>query len=1071
MRQADVDFVARYVGLQRPEIPPHPGAVTSIPVVLVAPDGSIKSDSAKLTAALYRETWNNTLVYKDGRYHYDTARKLDAIGAASTITITAGKGKIPVTAPTSGAYVLRVCDGDSGAVTSIGFFAAVNDWDDNISREDPEKLELSVVPAPPIDLATPFPAPTIENVSKLFAPIVASSAKPTDEPRTGFKIDSLAQVLVRSPFAGRLLLTIETDSIASTQVIDMPASHMLVAIHIPRECRPNAYVCATVIRAIDPNAAWGVHRAFGVAPLNVNNDDRKLTITLAAPSEVRPAQSLDVHLRAVDSCGNPVANASIDVSAVDEGICQLTNFEIPDPFGFFYARRALGVSSADLYSQLMPEVAKPDKTSAVGGDGDSEDSRHRSPVSAKRVKPVALVSNIIRTDENGEAMTSFSLPQFAGQLRISAIGHARAEFGSADSHTFVRSPLLVQASWPRFIAPGDLFSVTLTAFNNSPDSGTVDLHPEVLDQPALIHFANTIPPTMLRAGAQTTQVLNVTTDRACGVAHVRLVATMNSERFEETVEIPIRPANPTITTGGFAIATPDSPAKAAIPTSFLPGTRRFEIRATPFPSLELPQGLDYLERYPYGCAEQTTSTLFPLVYLSDIGAQIAPGVFSKDRVDDKVRAGIIRLLGMQTADGGIAMWPGERSAWPWVSVYAAHFLIEAQNAGHDVPEDLRAHLMAYVRNLLNQSTDDPDELQTQAYACYVLALAGKPDRAAMDRIGELLNRPKANCPQARFHLAAAWVATGRRDRAANLIPNVLPPDRSGRQLAGNIGSAVRDRAIILSTLLTVDPNRPDLPALAQQLADAGKKGQWRSTQDTAFAVMALGQYLRQVKPAAPYDSAELVAGAARLANAGAGESIDWVAPATQPSSDSPQLNIAGPAGAKAYLSWLATGVPTDSPPASDSGIKIRRQFLAESGKPVNRNTVHSGDLVQVELSVESDSALDNVVIEDLLPAGLEIENPRLDTTAKDTTDGAKAPDSFQANRTDMRDDRMIIVGDLSAGIGHYTYTCRAVTPGVFALPPVRAECMYDLGTSSLFGAGTFTVIGAHDTTIANTGHD
>src|SRR5206468_666203 len=139
------------------------------------------------------------------------------------------------------------------------------------------------------------------------------------------------------------------------------------------------------------------------------------------------------------------------------------------------------------------------------------------------------------------------------------------------------------------------------------------------------------------------------------------------------------PASPTIATGGYAIATPDTPASIAMPTNLLAGTSSFQIRVTPFPSLQLPQGLDYLERYPYGCAEQTTSTLFPLVYLNDIGTQIAPGVFGKDRVDEKVRAGVLRLLGMQTADGGIAMWPGERMAWPWVSVYAAHFVVEAQN--------------------------------------------------------------------------------------------------------------------------------------------------------------------------------------------------------------------------------------------------------------------------------------------------------------------------------------------------------------------------------------------------------
>jgi uncharacterized protein YfaS (alpha-2-macroglobulin family) len=1077
--ETDIDRVSRYVGVQRPEFPLHPGQSTRIPASLIAPDGSLGTNTTNLTATLYRETWNNTLFFKDGRYHYDSSRKLDRVGKPTQVSIVEGKGEVPVAPPVSGAYVLRICDGDDGAVTSIGFFAAYGEWDDNISREDPEKLELSIVPAPRIDLAQWIHPITANSVATAFATPQMPTTQPIEtKENKGFAVDSLAEVLVRSPFAGRLLLTVETDSILQSQVIDMPASHMLVPIVIPRNCRPNAYVSATVVRAIEPNATWRVHRAIGVTPLKINNDDRRLNIAVAAPAEVRPEQTLDIALRVVDSRGNPVANASIDVSAVDEGICQLTNFATPDPFGFFYAPRAWGVTAADLYGQLMPEVARPDKTSAVGGDGEATDSRHHTPISAKRVRPVAMVNNVIRTDENGDARTSFSLPQFVGQLRVMAVAHAQDKFGDADAHTLVRSPLLVQSSWPRFVAPGDAFTVTLTAFNNSSSSGEVNLSANAVDDAPLLRFVDSnqppaqLGPIMIRAGGQSTQILNVIANRACGVAHVHLVATLDSERFEETVEIPVRPASPVITTGGYAVATPDHPAALSQPTGFLPGTDHFEVRVTPFPSLQLPQGLDYLERYPYGCAEQTTSTLFPLVYLSDIGQQIAPGVFAKERVDDKIHAGIIRLLGMQTADGGVAMWQGGRTPWPWASVYVAHFVVEAQNAGHDIPEDFRTHLMTYVRNLLNHSTDQSDELETQAYAAYVLALAGKPDRAAMDRIGEIVNKPQYDCPQARFHLAAAWVAAGRRDRAGNLLPTTIPPLRNTRQLAGNVGSAVRERAILLSTLLMVDPDRADLPALAQQLADAGKNGQWRSTQDTAFAVMALGRYLRQCKAAANYDTAQLIQGAARLASAGAGESLNWIAPTTQPASESPQLQITGPEEAKAYVAWLSNGVPTTAPADADNGLKIRRRFLDERGKPIEHNTVRSGDLVQVELSVESSTPLENIVVEDLLPAGLEIENPRLETSAKDTTEGAKqsAP-SFNVGHIDMRDDRMIIMGELQPGAGQYVYTCRAVTPGKFTLPPARAECMYDLGTSSIWGAGSFTVIGAHDTPIADTGHE
>src|SRR5206468_5077292 len=217
-------------------------------------------------------------------------------------------------------------------------------------------------------------------------------------------------------------------------------------------------------------------------------------------------------------------------------------------------------------------------------------------------------------------------------------------------------------------------------------------------------------------------------------------------------------------------------------------------------------------RYPYGCAEQTISTSFPLIALRELGPSIAPaGTFDGKRVSDKVQAGITRLLGMQTSDGGIAMWPGERQAWPWASVYAMHFLIEAEAAGHAVPDDLRDRLLGYVRHVIDKSGDDAETIETQAYACYVLALAGKPPLASMNRLGEICK----DAAQARLHLALAYVAAGRRDLAGPLVATRVIP-RTARESGGSLGSPARDRAIQLEAMLAANADSADLPVLAQR---------------------------------------------------------------------------------------------------------------------------------------------------------------------------------------------------------------------------------------------------------------
>jgi uncharacterized protein YfaS (alpha-2-macroglobulin family) len=755
-RQIDVDALSEYLAVRASgTATARPADPVAFDVALVGVDGKASPRDAGVEASVFRETWNSSLVQRYGRYRYESTRVLDPVKSDGALVVpvrvTGGRGVCTLTLPASGSYVLRVKDPATGAMTSLVFYVSDGSpWDDSISREHPERLEVVLLP----DGAA---VPDEKD---------AGEANPHRKaPEVKFRVGQQARVLVRSPFAGRLLLAVETDGVIDTHVIEMPASQVVVPVEVTDACRPNAYVTATVVRAIDPNAKWRTHRAFGATRLSVDPVGQKFQLTVTAPSEARPRQSLPVEVTVVDADGAPVSGTAITLAAVDEGILQLTGFATPDPLGFFTSRRALAVASADAYSELMPEVARPDAASSTGGDG-AIGPRHSTPVHAKRVKPVSLVSEVLRTDEHGVARTTLALPEFVGSLRLMAVGYAGARFGSAERNVPVRSPLLVQSSFPRFAAPGDRFEVPLVVFNNSATEGEATIALEVLDSDgpaALFGFEGAkshrldLAPVRIAAGGQCTLACTMIANSAVGVGRVRLTATLGAETFEENLELPVRPASPNIARGGYAAATPGEPCRLVVPGGMMPGTESLDIRVTPWPELQMPTGLDYLERYPYGCAEQTVSTCFPLAFLSDIGPRIAPGVFEPQRVNDKLLAGIYRLLGMQTADGGIAMWPGGRESWPWASIYAAHFLVEAEKAGHPVPEDFRRHLLAYARRLVDQGGDDGDLVEAQAYACYVLGLAGKPDRAAMSRLGELT---RADAPAA-YTVTAPQRASGR----------------------------------------------------------------------------------------------------------------------------------------------------------------------------------------------------------------------------------------------------------------------------------------------------------------------
>jgi alpha-2-macroglobulin len=1064
-REIPVDGAPYYVGLRLKDYLAVQTAC-HCEVALVSPDGKPAERDASVKVEVLRDTWNNSLIFRDGHYSYESTRVLAAVpGVGSELTIHQGKGAVDFAVPEPGGYVVRVTDVKTHVVTTRAMYATSGEWwEDAISREKPDRLQVTVLPG-----VEGLEEGGVRDAASPDGNVSGKSGPPK------FHVGEQARVRVQSPFAGELLLTVETDDVVTTRVIEMKASQTEIPIEITDAMRPNAYVTAVVVRAVDPGATWRTHRAFGIAPLNVDEGDRRLHIDFAGPTELLPNHTLDVDVHVTDAQGHAVNNAGVTLAAVDEGICQLTNFSTPDPLGYFTSRRALGVDGADIYSLLMPEVARPEKISPVGGDGGDEyDPRHRTPVSAKRVKPVALVSAIMHTDAGGVAHAHFSVPAFEGQLRLMAVAYAQAKLGSAATPVTVRSPLIVQSSWPRFAAPGDKFAVPIVVFNNTALAGAAKVRVKMVDAAEGVNplgFEGTkereiaLPDVTLAVGGQGVAWLNVMAGKAVGVGQCVVTVQLGDQTTQDVAELPVRPASPDIVRGEDAIATVDKPAALVIPAGLVTGTGKLQIQVLPKPQLNLPKGLQYLDHYPYGCAEQTVSTCFPLVYLHDVGQQIAPGMFVKQAIDDKVQRGIMRLLAMETADGGVAMWPGYREDWPWASVYAAHFLVEARAAGHAVPEDFEKRLLAYLRTVLQQPADGDISVETQAYAAYVLALAGKPERTAMNHLDEAAAKmPAGSCGMSQVYLSAAWLAAGRRDRATALLADRLPVPRTGRQLGGDLASPVRDQATLLSTLLAVDPDRPEVARLARQLADEGRAGQWRSTQETALAVMALGHYLRQSQADVSFETAQLLVDHQVVASAKAGESLVWNAPQDRDLAAVPvEVQVTGKAGAKGFVGWLQTGVPLEPPADADHGVKVRRRYLDEKGGSLDGKELESGQLVQVELTIEG-GALQHVVIEDLVPAGLEVENPRLNSAAN----GKQKPETpstgaFVDSRLEVRDDRIVVMGDFAGGSGKYVYLARAVTPGTFVVPPVRAECMYDLGINSISGSGgTLTIRAASE---------
>jgi len=648
--------------------------------------------------------------------------------------------------------------------------------------------------------------------------------------------------------------------------------------------------------------------------------------------------------------------------------------------------------------------------------------------------PVALWSGVVRSGADGLVSVPFTVPEsYSGRLRLMAVAVSGRRSGAQAAVCAVRAPVLVQASLPRFLAPGDRCRVPVTVFNQ----GVAGEAEVAVTAEGALRAAPTSQRLALAAGSSAVAWIDVVAADAMGAGVFTVSARLGGEGHRERSELMVRPAVPVATVGGSLSVLPGKPLAVPAPLGFLAGGwRAARVRLDPAPDLGVPLAIERLLAYPHGCTEQVAAGCLALVRLPEfLPAEARPAAAAR------LAHGFARLELAATRDGGLSMWPGERTAWPWASVFVLHLLHEAAIAGYAVPADLRDNLIGYARAQLGRN--DAEELATRCYAAHVLALHGQPQPAALARLAAEVAGPHAwVTPECTLHLAAAWLAAGDRTRAAALVPPALAP-RQERRDGGDCGSGTRDRAIALLALVGLDPQRPEAARLARELAD---ERTWGSTQDTAWAVLALGRWRATLRPA-PYVRASLLDGATVLAEGGGALAWDGAAlPAGL------IARIEGGEGAIGFLSWTAAGIPAAAPPAVSAGLTVERAWSPAG--PIRR-----GDLITVTLSVTSPDGRPrrNVVVEDLLPAGFEIENPSLATSAAQGAQAVEA-EGLRPDHVEMRDDRLVMVGDLRDRRPlRHRYLVRAVAAGSFALPPPSAECMYDSSVRARGAAGTLVI--------------
>jgi len=674
----------------------------------------------------------------------------------------------------------------------------------------------------------------------------------------------------------------------------------------------------------------------------------------------------------------------------------------------------------------------------LGIGGDEGLNRKSKSTKANRFKPVVLFLGPFHLDKGQTSTHKIKLPQYIGSVRVMVVAGENHAYGFAEKAVPVKKPLMVLATLPRVLGPGETVKLPVTIFAMEKNIRNVTIRVEANPFIQLVGSDNKTV-AFARPGDEVVD-FDLKVKSALGIGKVKVIATSGSERAEYAVELDVRNPNPYVTN----VYEGTTEAGQSWNTSYTPvgmsGTNTATLEVSSIPPLNLEKRLRYLVMYPHGCVEQTTSSVFPQLALKDL-LDLSPGW--KKEIERNVMAGIQRLRTFQTADGGMSYWPGEGYADEWASNYAGHFMIEAQNFGYSLPVSFMPNWKKYQRGkaLTWTSYEGGTNDVIQAYRLYTLALAKAPELGAMNRLKELKNLSVA----ARWRLAATYVLVGQKDVAQQLINGQSITVNKYQEMDLTYGSDARDEAMIMETLVLMgDKIRAGM--VLQNLSRHLGSDEWMSTQTTAYALIAIARLTGKFADNKVLDFSYTING-----KPGSYRSNARIAqiPVKVEGSASGNVQITNKSGQLLYARLITRGQPEigDATEAANN-LQIEVNYLDMDGNALDARAIQQGTDFKAEVTITNPGMLgdyDQMALSQIFPSGWEIHNSRMDNTPAVDENGNPLPSKYSIPRyQDIRDDRIYTYFNIPVRQKvTYVVLLNASYLGRFYLPGVSCEAMYN----------------------------
>ncbi|HEX5393111.1 MAG TPA: alpha-2-macroglobulin [Rhodocyclaceae bacterium] len=990
-----------------------------------------------LPVRLFRENRNWYWRFDDQRGWHSGYTETDELVSTTQVSVPAGgRGKLLLPVK-YGRYRVEVFNPETKLITRYRFYAGWAAKDDETQGVRPDRVAL-----------------------KLDKPAYADG--------------DTAKLTITPPHAGEALITVEGDKLLWSRRVSVPADGKTIDIPLDKEWkRHDLYVTAMVLRpgnASSDKSGAGVTpaRALGLVHLPLERGNRKLNVALDAPKKMAPDQPLKVKIKVPEAKGQ---TAMVTLSAVDVGILNITSFKSPDPFGFYFAKLRYGHDLYDVYGRLIEKMDGQKGKLKWGGDAAPKPTKSLP----KKVRLVDLFSGPVALDANGEAEVSLPVPDFNGSLRLMAVAASGERFGMQEAEITVAAPLVVELATPRFLSVGDSALLALDVHNLA--GAQQDVKIKVSNGSGLVIKDGEQKFTLKD---QQKRILRIPLEAgtATGLTEVKVHIESPLMKLDRTFPLQVQTPTPRQTVlKRYAIAPGETlEVKEPDLSGYLRQTVAATLAVSDKAPIDVRSAVQGLLTYPYGCAEQTTSTAYPHVFIDETAAkQFGLKPYTQAQRAEMLDKAIARLAGMQAPNGGFSLWGNVSEYQYWLSAYVTNFLIDAREQGFAVPAEMEKKAMDFLLTGLQQGVAGlprgpisynenavwndwryagSGRFGVLAYGGYVLARQGKAPLATLRQLAEASEQ--AHSGLGLVHLGLALKLMGDEARSKTAIAAGIKKPRVNDYWWGDYGSNLRDWAqtyVLLQKHGLAPDGRENLVGMVAGEMD---KHRYLSTQEK-LSLFLLGRSF------ASQTSGDWVA---EMTLGGKPQKLGGKGTLFQPLAASELANgvkLKNTHKERLFVELNYAGNPVKMPAARRDAFDMKREWYTADGKPVGERALKVGETLIVRVNVKTRGRYANGLVVDYVPAGVEIENANIVQGEQNTLEIAKvdmrqAMQDSRIKHVEFRDDRFVVAARLE-GEMNFFYRVRVVTPGKFVMPPTYAEDMYQPMIYGLAGGGEMVTVG------------